>query len=144
METELRYVNLKIPAELDQLHKIGECLHELFEQEYSLPSTDEIVYNIELAIQEIAANIVQHAYAEVDGDIDVEIALSVKAARITIKMRDQGQSFEPATVNEPELGSLQIHGYGLFLVNHLMDSVDYQHLESGNEWVLGKNLPLPA
>lgn len=144
METELRYVNLKIPAELDELHKIGACLHELFDQEYSLPSTDEIVYNIELAIQEIAANIVQHAYAEVDGDIEVEIALSVKSARITIKMRDKGQSFEPEAVNEPELGSLQVHGYGLFLVNHLMDSVNYQNLESGNEWILGKNLPLPA
>ncbi len=140
MKTELRHVSLRIPARLECLYEIGASLQCLFAEEYALSSTDEIVYSIELATQEIATNIVRHAYANDQGDIDIEVLLYGEPERVTIIIQDNGKHFDPSTVKEPDLGSLQVHGYGLFLANELMDHVDYQRADGGNKWVLQKEL----
>ncbi len=140
MTTDLRHVSLRIPARLECLYEIGVSLQSLFEQEYALSSTDEIVYSIELATQEIATNIVRHAYANDQGDINIDVLLCGEPERITIIIRDNGNHFDPSAVKEPAFGSLQVHGYGLFLANELMDHVDYQRADGGNKWVLQKEL----
>ena len=91
--------------------------------------TDKEIYNIQLAADEAASNIIEHAYEGVkDGVIDV--SCGVKNDVITIIMIDYGESFDPAAVPLPDLkadlSERKIGGLGIFLMRKLMDEVHYE------------------
>jgi len=91
--------------------------------------TDKEIYNIQLAADEAASNIIEHAYEGVkDGVLDV--SCGVKGDIITIIMVDYGESFDPAAVPLPDLkadlSERKIGGLGIFLMRKLMDEVHYE------------------
>lgn len=134
-------ITLDIPAELQYVNILGASLCAFLTNIEQLAEPETILYNLELAIQEISVNIALHAYANAPGRISMSATLSYQPLRVTILLRDNGVSFNPAAVPEPSFGELQEHGYGLFLVTQLMDEVEYQQDASGNLWRLVKNLP---
>jgi anti-sigma regulatory factor (Ser/Thr protein kinase) len=99
------------------------------------------IYNVELAVQEIAANIVDHAYTgEVDGRITIDITMHYNPRCIVIDLHDTGHAFNPAQVAPPNPEDAQVRGYGLHLAHKLMDEVSYETLSDGNHWRLIKCL----
>jgi serine/threonine-protein kinase RsbW len=60
----------------------------------------------------------------------------MRGNEIVITMRDQGRTFNPTTVKEPnlkaDLSERQIGGLGVYLMRKLMDSVHYESSKSGN------------
>lgn len=137
-------ISLDIPAELQYVNILGASICAFLTNIEQLAEPATILYNLELAIQEISVNIATHAYANAPGRINMSATLSYQPLRITIILRDQGTSFDPAGVAQPNFGSLQEHGYGLFLVTELMDEVEYQQIGGENVWRLVKNLPTIA
>jgi anti-sigma regulatory factor (Ser/Thr protein kinase) len=58
---------------------------------------------------------------------------------ITIQLTDtSGRKFEAESVPVPDIEGLQVRGYGMFLVEQLMDKVEYQHQPDCNRWTLTK------
>jgi serine/threonine-protein kinase RsbW len=100
-----------------------------------------LVYNVQLAAQEIYTNITTHAYAEQsEGRISVTLTLEHPPRRLIIDLRDTGLSFKPSDVPAPNLDVVQTQGYGLFLTRQLMDEVNYYPQNGNNRWRLVKNL----
>jgi len=102
------------------------------------------VYAVQLAADEACSNIIEHAYETVD-DGEIECTCSTDNENLVMIFRDHGSCFDPASLPEPVLsGSLnerQIGGLGIFLINHLMDVVEYESLgEAGNVLTLKKHL----
>jgi anti-sigma regulatory factor (Ser/Thr protein kinase) len=96
---------------------------------------DKEVYNIQLAADEAASNIIEHAYEGVtDGVLD--ISCGVKDSVMTIVMVDYGESFDPSTIPLPDLqadlSERKIGGLGIYLMRKLMDEVHYQAQSTGN------------
>jgi serine/threonine-protein kinase RsbW len=96
---------------------------------------DREVYNIQLAADEAASNIIEHAYEGVkDGVLDV--SCGVKDSALTIVMIDYGGSFDPSTIPLPDLkadlADRKIGGLGIFLMRKLMDEVYYEVRSTGN------------
>lgn len=87
------------------------------------------VYNIQLATDEAASNIIEHAYEGV-GDGLLEISCGVNGSAITIVLVDHGESFDPSVVPTPDLkadlSERKIGGLGIFLMRKLMDDVRYE------------------
>lgn len=135
-----RSIEIEIPAELQYLESLGERLREFLGVIPNLIEPEATRYNIELAVHEIAANIVNHAYVNSSGAIVMSATLSSEPMQINVTLEDTGCAFDPDTVQEPNLGELQEHGFGLFLVRHLMDKVEYQQLDKKNVWQLTKVL----
>lgn len=105
---------------------------------------DKAVYNMQLAVDEAASNIIEHAY---EGIPDGQIVLSIDVSNetFTVQLRDSGQHFDPTEVVEPDLeASLEdraIGGLGLYFIHKLMDVVRYENLgEQGNLLTLVKYL----
>ena len=139
--SESDMIQLRLPASYKYLHVLGLCLQGLLERVEGLAEQESVVYNAQLAAQEICTNIVGHAYAgRADGWIDITLALAARPARLLIELRDTGRPFDPSGVAAPNLDEAQVHGYGLFLVHSLMDEVSYEPLPGGNRWRLTKNL----
>ena len=57
------------------------------------------------------------------GNVDIEI--DVAGDRITLRIADYGQSFDPTKVEAPDLDSLPESGMGLYIMRSFMDSVLY-------------------
>lgn len=91
--------------------------------------SDKDVYNIQLATDEAASNIIEHAYENVSDGI-LELSCGVKKDVITIVLIDHGESFDPSEVPLPDLkadlSDRKIGGLGIFLMRKLMDEVTYE------------------
>lgn len=90
---------------------------------------DRDVYNIQLATDEAASNIIEHAYEGVSDGL-LEISCGVNGSAITIVLVDHGESFDPSVVPVPDLkadlSERKIGGLGIFLMRKLMDEVRYE------------------
>ena len=90
---------------------------------------DKDVYNIQLAADEAASNIIEHAYEGVSNGV-LELSCEVKGDLLTIVLVDHGESFDPSEIPLPDLkadlSDRKIGGLGIFLMRKLMDEVHYE------------------
>ena len=89
---------------------------------------DKDVYNIQLATDEAASNIIEHAYEGIpDGVLDLSCGMEKDV--ITIILIDYGIPFDPSEIPMPnlkaDLSERKIGGLGIFLMRKLMDEVHY-------------------
>ncbi len=101
------------------------------------------LYYIKMAVDEACANIFEHAYGGKPGRMEIEATCS--AAGLTVRIRDWGRVFDPATIRPPDhavpLAERPVGGLGLFLIQQLMDRVEYRFdPHAGNCLTLEKEL----
>ena len=91
--------------------------------------SDKDVYNIQLATDEAASNIIEHAYEKITDGI-LELSCGVRDDLIKIVLIDHGESFDPSEIPLPDLkadlSARKIGGLGIFLMRKLMDEVHYE------------------
>lgn len=102
------------------------------------------LYQIELAVDEACANVVEHAYPQGEQG-DLEISCYLEGRCFVIRVRDWGAGFDPVTVEEPNVNApleeRGLGGLGLFLVRRVMDRVKFSFDPlRGNELLMFKRL----
>lgn len=134
-------IKIDLPASYKYLNVLSGCIAEVMNHVENVEDREVMVYNLQLAAHEVCTNIVGHAYVDSqEGRIQVELTLTETPRRLIIELRDGGQAFDPTQVSAPTLDHPQIHGYGLFIIQNLMDEVAYTPHSSGNHWRLVKYL----
>jgi len=98
--------------------------------------TDKEIYSLQLAADEAASNIIEHAYEGV-ANASLDITCDMRGNALTITMRDTGKAFDPSNVKQPnlkaDLSERQIGGLGMYLMRKLMDEVRYEsNSKTGN------------
>ncbi len=130
-------IRLDIPANLQQLSAISLLIDDALGKVDKFPNREQIIYNVQLAVQEICTNVIKHAYKHDDSErINVEFIM--KTDRFEILIIDHGVSFDISTLPEINLDDPQIGGYGLFLAQRLLDEVQYHPQPNDNHWRLVK------
>ena len=128
-------------AVFDNLDDVREFVGEAARQ---VGFSDKEIYSIQLAADEACSNIIEHAYAGVtDGKFEIDCIILDRGLKIV--MRDQGKSFNPSSVPEPnvkaDLSERKIGGLGMYLMRKLMDEVTYEtSAETGNILTMVKRL----
>lgn len=127
-------------ASLQQLREMLDFIRDEAERRGADPAT---LGKIELASEEALVNIVNYSYPTHKGKIDIACFEVPDAKAFQVVISDQGIPYNPlacmrgSSVNpssdEPSLG-----GYGIFLMLHLMDQVDYKRVIEGNVLTLTK------
>ncbi len=91
--------------------------------------TEKAVYSLQLAADEAASNIIEHAYAGV-ANASFDVACEMQGDTIVISMHDTGKSFDFSRVKQPDINAdlshRQIGGLGVYLMRKLMDEVNYE------------------
>lgn len=99
------------------------------------------IYSLQLAADEAASNIIEHAYAGMP-DAEFDVSCEMRGDALAITMRDEGRPFDMESVKDPDLkadlNERQIGGLGIYLMRKLMDEVRYQSTKSGNVLVMIK------
>jgi anti-sigma regulatory factor (Ser/Thr protein kinase) len=93
----------------------------------------DLTFRISLVIDELAQNVVDYAYNDAGGD--VEVAVTSRDETVVIEIIDEGKPFDPLTeAPAPDLTSpiesRPIGGLGVHFTMTLMDDVEYRR-ESG-------------
>ncbi|HUI88098.1 MAG TPA: ATP-binding protein [Anaerolineales bacterium] len=99
------------------------------------------IYSIQLATDEAASNVIEHAYGgRSDGRFEVSCAF--QTGRLIITLLDHGKAFDPSQVEDPDLKAplldRKIGGLGIYLMRKLMDEVRYESTQAGNLLTLVK------
>lgn len=132
---------LDMPARFTYLHLLSDCIADMLKLVEGVIDAEMLLYNVQLAAHEACTNIVNHAYGNTgEGRIGVKVALEFEPPRLMIELHDEGQPFESEKYTAPNLDEVQVHGYGLFLIQSLMDTVTYTPTAGRNHWCLVKNL----
>jgi len=118
--------NTTFPAKLQYLDEVRDLVAEVARRG---GFTERDIYSLQLASDEAATNIIEHAYEGI-ADASLEISCDIQGDSIVIIMRDEGKPFDPSRVNPPnlnaDLSERQIGGLGIFLMRKLMDEVRYE------------------
>lgn len=123
---------LTVPARFDQLQRVLE-----FVADFAMAANfgDTEVYDIQVAMDEACANIIEHAYGGEDRG-NIEVSCRLEDDRLVTTLKDTGKPFDPEDVPEPELdGRLedrQTGGLGLHFMRNLMDEVNFRFEDDGN------------
>src|SRR5215212_12180587 len=64
--------------------------------------SDKDIYNIQLATDEAASNIIEHAYEKISNGV-LELACGMQAGSMTIILTDHGEPFHPSIIPIPAL-----------------------------------------
>ncbi len=128
------------PAKLNSLTVIRKYVRDVA----SYAGLDETAsYNLQLAVDETAANIIMHGYIEANlaGDLILFTELTNKLLKITIE--DTGVPFDPRTLELPDEEELSkpleerpIGGLGVYLAFKGVDRFDYERVGDRNRNIL--------
>lgn len=129
---------ITILAEMQNLPKIMEWIR--VHLRYTPFSSFEAM-KIEIALEEVVVNIMQYAYLEERGNIEINFTYSFK--EIVISIIDQGIPFNPIKnipTNKVDLPleEQQEGGLGLIFINKIMDEMHYERKHLYNVLILKK------
>jgi serine/threonine-protein kinase RsbW len=106
---------------------------------HGVPKQDQP--NLLLAVGELCANSIQHAY---EGRAGQPITVSVRSSddSLVIEVEDFGKPFDADRYESPNLEAVPESGYGIFLVKTIADSLSIDVArEHGTRWTMVKYLP---
>jgi len=99
---------------------------------------------IDVAIDELFANIALYAYETQKGTATVQVETVSDPPSVAVTFIDSGIPFDPLTKEDPDTtlsaGERQVGGLGIFLVKKTMDEVTYRYEDGKNILQIRKNL----
>lgn len=140
MSNKSNSIRLQLPARLDALAILEKKVRTVLD---GMPESDAIrtaQYNFTLALHELCANIINHGGTEPGSRINIELTLLSDPQLLQAVVVDSGKLFNRNLVSAPNFEAPQEHGYGIFLIEALVDNVEYTRQATGNQWILTLSL----
>jgi anti-sigma regulatory factor (Ser/Thr protein kinase) len=114
-----------------ELPRILEFVEHVCEETAIDPSA---TFDLKLAVEEACTNVIEHAYSGAGGELTV--CFDVYGPDVEITVMDHGRPFAPDEVALPDLNlpleERPVGGLGLFLMQQLMDDVEFEFSADGN------------
>jgi anti-anti-sigma factor len=121
----------KFHSHLSQLKAVRSFIAKLCS---NLPvANTPFLYQLQLAIDEIFTNIHRHGYAGLNGGI-VTIQATPEEDGLVLDIYDQGLSFNPDLLEEPNLSGEQTHGFGWYIIKAVVDTMSYYPKVNTEGW----------
>jgi serine/threonine-protein kinase RsbW len=133
--------SLKILAKMDNFNSMMDFIQENSEKAGFEKKT---VKKIRLACEEMIINIINYAYPDKEGNIEIVSDYLKNNNSLIIKIIDDGIPFNPLSSQEPDIDASiedrKIGGLGIFLARKVMDKIDYKREKGQNILVLTKKV----
>lgn len=128
----MRYVNkakkfsFSVPINKENVTIVQNFVNDFLKQQEVSP---KIISQFDIVIDEICSNIFNYAYADKEGQVDIEIKYFNK--KVTLIFVDKGEMFNPLEKEDPDINlkleERKIGGLGIYIVKQLMDEVEYEY-----------------
>jgi serine/threonine-protein kinase RsbW len=138
---EAKAINLTIDSRLGNIGLVGLAVQALCS--YMGFSKVE-AYQIQLCVVEAVTNVVKHAYRAQPGH-EATVVATLHPDRISFQVLDTGKTMKPISREpiefDPEnLATLPERGMGLYVIQTVMDEVDYRTVDGANILTITKYL----
>lgn len=118
-------------SDLSQLQAAREFIHRTC---LNIPGNAiRLTQELQLAINEVFCNIVQHGYNGRPGG-SIMIQGHCEKDGVVLEVADQGKSFDPFVMLEPSLLGDQENGFGWFMIRRLASRMEYIPKKSESGW----------
>lgn len=129
---------ITIDAEISKINLVTDFVNEQLEL-YNFPESEKMKVNI--AIDELLANVANYAYKDELGKITIQIDINKKVLAMTFI--DSGIKYNPLEREDPDITlsaeEREIGGLGIYLVKNLMDKMEYEYVDGKNIIKIQKN-----
>ena len=126
--------------DISEIGKLCEFIEEIGNE---LSLSPEIVFNLNLVLEEAVVNIINYAYPKEEHQF-IYLSAKLHEGSIVLVLTDTGKEFDPTMAPEADI-TLQaeerpIGGLGIFLIRQIMNEVKYERIEGKNVLTLEKRL----
>ena len=126
-------------AQVNQLDNVIEFIeNELKKYDCSF----KVKISINIAVEEIFANLCHYAYPNIDGTVDISIVYDNSDNSINICISDFGIKFNPLECDDPDITlsaqDREIGGLGIFICKKTMDKLSYEYKNRKNNLYIKK------
>ena len=126
--------------DISEINKLSQFIDEIGE-EFSL--TPDIVFNLNLVLEEAVANVINYAYPKEEHQ-SIYLSAKLQDGSIVFVLTDTGKEFDPTMAPEADITlsaeDRPIGGLGIFLIRQIMNQVKYERIEGKNVLTLEKKL----
>ena len=136
-------VTVHIPGRLDFLRVARQAVADLCAQAHAPVTWSS---QLEMAVDEACANIIEHSYHHADNNPGIQISLTYFPDRIEVEIQDTGAgfAFDHAHPISPDryIEEGRSRGLGLHIIRSFVDQATYRHgTAAGNSLRLVKRHP---
>lgn len=132
---------LTIEATTENVDTVIEFVNEQLE-EYGCGMNAQMA--IDVAIDELFANIAHYAYNPDTGYATVRVDVLKDPLSVEITFIDNGSQYDPLAREDPDtslsIEDREIGGMGIFIVKKSMDAVNYEYKDGKNILTIKKNI----
>ena len=132
---------LTIEATPENVDKVIEFVDEMLE-EYGCGMKEQMA--IDVAADELFANIAHYAYNPETGYATVKVEVVEDPLSVEITFVDNGKPYDPLAKADPDttqsIEDREIGGMGILIVKKSMDAVDYEYKDGKNILTIKKKL----
>jgi len=131
-------INLDVSAELSHLSMVRSFIAQAAR---GFCQDENYIYDLVLAVDEAVTNIIVHGYSQVQGATPGSIHLTVEpvSGGLAVTIQDDAPWFDPTRHPSPDftlpLEMRQRGGMGIHLVRQLTETLEYQALPAGGNWL---------
>ncbi len=118
-------LDFQLPGDVESIQP---AVDKIMEVVGSMECAEDHEFEVEVALLEALANAVRHGCRNDPSKfIEVCVACEIDHGMLII-VRDPGSGFDPGEIPSPVQGEnvFSDHGRGIFLINELMDDVEYK------------------
>lgn len=135
---ETKTFDLEILSDTKYLTRVEKLSEEVATYAQMDPSDSD---DLGIVTTELVNNAIHHGNKS-DPSKKVRVTFSVSSEKIIVRIKDQGEGFNPEKLKDPLAPEnlLSESGRGIFLIRALMDSLDFTFHPDGTETIAVKNL----
>jgi len=112
-----------------KLENLLAMMRLITEQAQAVGFEEKKINQIQLAAEEVLANVINYAYPDKSGEVEINLTPE-PSKQLEIEISDSGIAFNPLDLPEPDISTpmekRQIGGLGVYLLRKLMDEVRYK------------------
>lgn len=95
-----------------------------------------IAAKIELVLEEVLTNIMNYAYPDGEGNVEVGCELQSEEQRVQLVILDWGTPFDPLSRSAPDVSAditeREAGGLGIFLLRNMVEELHYKRRDNKN------------
>ena len=127
---KIKKYTIEIKNDLTELKRLRDFIHKFCANANIKELTADVETTINLAVQEAITNIMRHAQLESKDEL-IRIEAFIERNKLEIKIFDSGISFDPKSVEAPRFDGSKDGGFGVYLINEIMDEIIYSRDDKG-------------
>lgn len=136
----IEQTTLTLKNDVAELERVMSFVTDLCVRNSIPPETE---YDVNLALDEMIANVIKHAYPE-GGEHIFTVQITLGNEEFVARIEDDGREFNPIEHPAPDLDApleeRKEGGLGIHLVRQIMTSMKYQRIAGKNVVMLQKKL----